>query len=276
MDRAELADFLRRRRDRLHPADVGLVEGPRRRTAGLRRDEVAHLAGMSTDYYTRLEQRRGPHPSAPLLASLARALRLTDDERDHLFYLAGQTPPARPSTLSHPSPGLLYLLDRLTDAPAFIVSDIGETLVQNRMSVLVSGDNVGRNHTWLWFAQPSGRVRFPPEDWAQLSRTHVADLRATAARRRGDRDVETMVAQLRALSPEFAQLWDEHDVAVRRADTKRMIHAEVGVIDFLCETFTTGVGAQTLVVLFPQPGTDARDKLDLLRVVGLQDLTEAR
>ncbi|PZS31288.1 MAG: transcriptional regulator [Pseudonocardiales bacterium] len=281
MDRAGLADFLRRRRERLSPADVGLPPGQRRRTPGLRRDEVSGLAGMSTDYYTRLEQCRGPHPSAPLLASLARALRLTDDERDHLFHLAGQAPPARHGSDSHVSPGLLHILNRLADTPAFVVSDLDEVLVQNPMSVAVSGDRASltgldRNFTWQWFTDASTRDRFPPEDWERLSRTHVADLRATAARRRGDADVESLVRRLRGASPEFAALWAEHEVAVRRADAKRLIHPEVGLLDLLCETLTSGVGDQILVVLYPRPGSEAREKLDLLRVIGTQNLRTSR
>jgi hypothetical protein len=233
---------------------------------------------MSADYYTRLEQARGPHPSTALLASLARALRLTDDERDHLFHLAGQTPPARHRTDAHVSPGLMHVLDRLSDTPAFVISDLGEVLVQNAMSVAVSGDRnsrtgLERNFTWLWFAEPSVRASFPPEDWDRHSRTHVADLRATAARRRGDADVESLVRRLRAASREFAALWDEHEVAVRRADSKRIIHPEVGLLDLLCETLLSGVGDQILVVLYPRPGTNAREKLDLLRVIGTQNLT---
>jgi transcriptional regulator with XRE-family HTH domain len=281
MDRAGLADFLRRRRERLTPADVGLPPGQRRRTPGLRRDEVSSLAGMSTDYYTRLEQSRGPHPSAPLLAALARALRLTDDERDHLFHLAGQAPPARHGTDPHVSPGLLHILNRLADTPAFVVSDLDEVLMQNPMSVAVSGDRAARtgldrNFTWLWFTDPPTRAQFPEEDWARHSRTHVADLRATAARRRGDADVEALVRRLLGASQEFAALWDEHEVAVRRADAKRVIHPEVGLLDLLCETLVSGVGDQILVVLYPRPGTDAREKLELLRVIGTQDLRTTR
>ncbi|MDT4936136.1 MAG: hypothetical protein QOK11_4028 [Pseudonocardiales bacterium] len=281
MDRAGLADFLRRRRERLSPGDVGLPPGVRRRTPGLRRDEVAQLAGMSVDYYTRLEQGRGPNPSAPLLAAVARALRLTEDERDHVFHLAGQAPPVRHSSDPHVSPGLLHVLNRLSDTPAFVVSDLGDVLVQNAMSVAVQGDNAARtgldrNFPWRWFTDPSTRSRFPREDWARHSRTHVADLRATAARRRGNADVESLVGKLRAASAEFAALWGEHEVAVRRADSKRLIHPEVGVLDFLCETLISGVGDQILVVLYPRPGTDAREKLELARVIGTQDLTASR
>jgi transcriptional regulator with XRE-family HTH domain len=280
MDRTGLADFLRRRRAGLTPVEVGLPPGARRRTPGLRRDEVAQLAGMSVDYYTRLEQRRGPHPSTPILAALARALRLTDDERDHLFHLAGQAPPIRHSTDSHVSPGLLHVLNRLADTPAFVVSDIGDLLVQNPMSVTVSGDQAARsglerNYPWLWFTEPSTRERFPQEDWPRHSRTQVADLRATAARRRGDADVESLVRRLHAASPEFAGLWDEHEVAVRRADSKRIIHPEVGLLDLLCESLHSDVSDQILVVLYPRPGTDAREKLDLLRVIGTQTLAPA-
>ena len=277
MDRTGLADLLRSRRLRLVPADVGLPPGVRRRTPGLRRDEVAALASISTDYYTRLEQERGPNPSVAVLAALARALRMTDDERDHLYLLAGQQPPSRHVQSTHVSPGLLHVLDRLTDTPAFVVGDLGETIVQNAMSIAVSGDQSGltgrnRNYTWRWFTDPSTRGRFPEEDWPIHSRTHVADLRATAGRRGSDPDVTALVDDLLDTSPEFAELWAEHEVAVRRADAKRIVHPEVGLLDLLCETLVSGVGGQTLVVLFPRPGTDAREKLDLLRVIGTQNL----
>src|SRR5215469_17103832 len=134
MDRAALADFLRHRREALRPEDVGLPAGLRRRTAGLRREEVAALAAMSADYYTRLEQQRGPQPSEQMLASLARALRLTGDERDYLFRIAGHNPPAPVTAAAHVAPALLRVLDRLSDTPALILSSLGETLVQNRMA----------------------------------------------------------------------------------------------------------------------------------------------
>jgi transcriptional regulator with XRE-family HTH domain len=275
MDRPGLADFLRRRREQLQPTDVGLPNGARRRTPGLRRDEVASLATMSTDYYTRLEQGRGPHPSVALLSSLARALRMSDDERDHLFHLAGQVPPPRYGSSGHVSPGLLHLLDRLTDTPAFVVNDMDLSLVQNAMSIALSGLQAGTNHTERWFTDPAGRERFPREDWPVHSRTHVADLRATYGRRRGDPDVEALVATLLSASSEFAELWERHEVGVRRADHKRIIHAEVGVVDLQCEVLTSEVGGQRLVVLFARPGTAAREQLDLIRVIGTQQFTDA-
>lgn len=254
--------------------------GVRRRTPGLRREEVAQLAGMSTDYLARLEQSRGPQPSTQVLAALARALRLTDDERDHLYYLAGRTPPAPHRPNAHVSPGLLHVLDHLTDSAAFVVSDLGETLAQNALAAALHGGEahpggLDRYGIWRWFTDPATRARFPQEDWPTHSRTLVADLRATAARRHGDSDVVELVDRLTVASDEVAALWTEHDVAVRRGDRKRIVHPEVGVIDLLCEVLVGADGDQRLVVLFARPGTDAREKLDLLRIIGTQDLTAA-
>ncbi len=277
MDRDELADFLRRRREQLQPADVGLLPGLRRRTPGLRRDEVALLAGISTDYYTRLEQSRGPRPSAQVLSALARALRLTDDERDHLYHLCGHGTPQRGGGSSHVGPGLLYLLSKLEDTPACVVSDLGEILAQNRMHIILNGDHTGytgmnRYLLWRWLIEPQGPLKFPEEDWDGLLRRHVADLRATAARRAGDADVVELIGQLRAGSAEFERLWTEHEVAVRIADAKRVIHDQVGMVDLVCETLVTPNATQNLLVYYPRPGSDAQEKLDLLRVIGVQSM----
>src|ERR1700733_2669667 len=134
MDREPFAEVLRHRRGALQPEDVGLARGTRRRTNGLRREEVALLASMSTDYYARLEQHRGPQPSPAMLAAIGRALRLTLAERDHLFRLAGRTPPDSPIRSDHVAPGLRRVLDRL-DTPAMITSDLGEVLAQNPLGV---------------------------------------------------------------------------------------------------------------------------------------------
>src|SRR3954452_18651371 len=212
MDRAGLADLLRSRRLRLTPADVGLPPGTRRRTPGLRRDEVAALAAISTDYFTRLEQQRGPNPSVAVLGALARALRMTDDERDHLFFLAGHQPPDRFVRTDHVSPGMLHVLDRLADTPAFVVNDLEQTIFQNAMSIAVMGDqqrHTGRDRsfTWRWFTDLPARARFPEADWPIHSRTHVANLRATHGRRGADADVASLVTALLAASPEFTELW---------------------------------------------------------------------
>jgi transcriptional regulator with XRE-family HTH domain len=276
MNRADLADFLRRRRARLEPADVGLPPGTRRRTAGLRREEVARLAGMSTDYYVRLEQARGPQPSPQMLMALSRALRLSDDERDHIFHLSGHEAPSPLFTSGMVRVGLLPVIEQLTESAAHVVSDLGITLAQNFLSQVLTGrENVGRSYYVSWFTEPESRLRVPAEDHEHLSRVHVADLRATAARRAVDPQVTAMVRRLRAESEEFRQLWDEHLVAVRRSDTKRFIHPAVGIIEVDCEVLLTPEQDQRLVVLSARPGTESHNKLRLLRVVGLQDLSRA-
>lgn len=277
MNRAELADFLRRSRARLDPSDVGLTAGARRRTPGLRREEVAQLAGMSVDYYTRLEQSRGPRPSRQMLTALGRALRLSDDERDHLFHLVGEEPPRREATSSHVRPGLLLVLDRLDDTPAMVVTDCGEVLAQNAMSRALSGDVLARaprerNMIRRFFLDPEAQQLFPPEDRPERAYEQVAGLRAVAAARPADPEPAALVAELYGASEEFARLWDAHGVAVRRAGCKRFCHPAVGLLELDCEVLATADCNQLLVLHTARPGTASYEALQLLRVVGLQDL----
>ncbi|MCF2128319.1 helix-turn-helix transcriptional regulator [Strepomyces sp. STD 3.1] len=272
MDRTGLADFLRRARTRLSPGDVGLSAGPRRRTPGLRREEVALLAGMSTDYYARLEQRRGSRPSRQMLTALARALRLTDAERDHLFHLAGEEPPRPGGSSDHVRPGLLLILDRLHDLPAAVVSDWGVMLAQNAMSVALTGEHTGTNLIQRWFTVPGARDIAPPEKHAQHARAHVATLRAVTAARPDDPGPAALVAELRSRSPEFEALWLEHDVVVRRPSPKSFVHPVVGVLDLDCEVLLSDGHSQQLIVHSARPGTPAYERLALLRVIGVQDL----
>jgi transcriptional regulator with XRE-family HTH domain len=274
-DRAGLADFLRRRRELLRPADVGLPDGVRRRTPGLRRDEVAQLADMSADYYSRLEQARGAHPSESIVAALARALRCDLDQRDHLYHLAGFAPPARRAG-RHLRPGLLSLAERLVDVPVYICTDLNEVLWQNTLADLVTGPlgppGRSRNGVWRWFTEPGTQDRVPEEDRARHATGPVNDLRATHSRRAGDADVTSLVADLLDRSPEFRLLWEQHDVAVRRLDRKRMAHPEVGLLDLTCEVLLTPEDDLKVVAHFPTEGTGTREKLELLRVIGHQDL----
>jgi transcriptional regulator with XRE-family HTH domain len=275
MERDQLADFLRRRRAAIRPADAGLTESPRRRTSGLRREEVAMLAGMSVDYVVRLEQGRSSQPSTQLLASLARALRLSDDERDHLFHLAGHQPPPADGVARLARSGLIRMLDLLGDTPAMVLSDLGEVLAQNRMSVLAAGHltNLTGDRRYLvyrWFVDPDGRDGCPPEDRDLQSRRVVADLRAVAGRRAGDATVTGLIERLRQASEEFRELWSDHEVAVRRADRKTVLHPEVGRLVMDCETLMTPDQGQELLVLTPAD-EETRNRLDLLRVVGTQE-----
>ncbi|MEU6350590.1 helix-turn-helix transcriptional regulator [Streptomyces sp. NPDC047072] len=278
MDRDELADFLRRSRSRLNPSDVGLAAGARRRTPGLRREEVAQLTGMSVDYYTRLEQSRGPRPSRQMLTALGRALRLTVAEQDHLFHLVGEEPPRRETASSHVRPGLLLILDRLYDTPAQLLNDCGEVLAQNAMAKALVGDVMSRprrerNLLRLFFLDPEARSLIPPEDHDVHARAHVASLRAVAAARPDDPEPSALVAELRASSEEFATLWDEHEVSYRHRATKRFLHPLVGLLELDCEVMLSHEHHHLLIVHSARPGTDSYERLQLLRVVGLQDLT---
>jgi transcriptional regulator with XRE-family HTH domain len=273
MDRDQLADFLRRRREALRPEDVGLPAGPRRRTPGLRREEVAQLASMSADYLTRLEQRRGPQPSSQMLAAIARALRLTVDERDHLFRLAGRTPPSRARRTDHVSPALMRVLDRL-DTPALVVSDLGATLAQNELAVALLGeqrrrDGLDRYFVHRWFADPAGRAIHPPEDHDLHGRTLVAALRIAHAADPGDPEAIALIDDLRRTSPEFAARWDEHAVARREGPyRKRIVHPTLGTIAVDCQTLVAENDAQQLLVYTATPGSDDAGKLRMLGVVG--------
>ena len=275
MQRDQLADFLRRRREAIRPAEVGLAAGPRRRTAGLRREEVAMLAGMSVDYVVRLEQGRSSQPSMQLLGALARALRLSDDERDHLFHLAGHRPPPADGVAGLARAGLVRMLDLLGDTPAVVLSDLGEVLAQNRAAMLVTGDHTGfsgdrRYLIFRWFTDPATRAASPPEEQEHHSRQLVADLRAVTGRRSGDPTVAGLVDRLQAASADFRRLWAEHQVSVRRVDRKTLVHPRVGRIRMDCETLVTPDQGQQLLVLTPADA-EARERLELLRVLGIEE-----
>jgi transcriptional regulator with XRE-family HTH domain len=277
VDRTELADFVRRSRERIRPEEVGLSGGPRRRTPGLRREEVAQLAGMSVDYVVRLEQARAPRPSDQMLTALARALRLDDAERDHLFWLTGRPPPRRAGGTTHVRPAVLRLLADLRDSAAFVASDLGQFLAMNDLAKALLGDQTvytGREASvaWRWFTDPDARSRYPVEDHDKLSRFRVANLRATAARRGGDPDVEDLVDALLSHSEEFARLWAEHQVQIPRERHKRLIHPAVGLVEVDCESLLTPEQDQELVLLTARPDAEAARQLRLLQVIGLEGM----
>ncbi|MBN6040413.1 helix-turn-helix domain-containing protein [Amycolatopsis sp. 195334CR] len=275
---AELGTFLRSRRERIRPEDVGLVPGPRRRVPGLRRDEVAHLAGASADYYNELERGAGSQPSAQMLAALARALRLTDDERDHLYHLAGRPLPSPSGPTSHVHPGMSDLLIRLTSTPAQVITDLHVTLVQNPLAVALLGDHSAftgsrASFVFRWFTEPESRALYPEQDHDSQSRAFVADLRAAAARRDAkDDEVRPMITELQRRSTEFAEKWADHEVAFRRNDRKRIVHPGLGLIEVNCLNLFSEDGRQRLLWFTPAVGTDSGDLLALLAVIGTQNL----
>lgn len=276
MNRKELAGFLRDRRAKVRPYDVGLPDGGRRRTPGLRRQEVAQLAGMSVDYYIRLEQARGPVPSRQVLNALSRALMLTTDERAHLYNLACPTPlrPAAGPRQDVP-PGIRRLLAQMADVPAYVVDARYEILAWNALASALMGDLEsvppdGRNVVRWVFTSPALREHMASEEKSRFARLCVADLRAAAARYPEDKGIGDLVAEMRAMSPEFAALWAAHEVAVRRDQPKRLEHPLVGPVDVVCQVLDVPDRDQRLVVYTVEPGSPSMRALRRLR-----EMTEA-
>ncbi|TXK17759.1 helix-turn-helix transcriptional regulator [Homoserinibacter sp. GY 40078] len=278
IDRPGLAQFLRTRREALQPEDVGLPHGSRRRTSGLRREEVAALSHMSTDYYSRIEQERGPQPSEQMIASLAQGLHLSLIERDHLFRLAGHTPPAHGATGEHVSPGLLRIFDRLGDTPAEIVTELGETLRQTELGAALNGDltsyqGPSRSIIYRWFTDPDTRARYAPEDHAHLTRMFASGLRELATLRGPHSRAAELAALLEQRSEIFRRAWATHEVGVRPHEVKNFIHPELGRLELSCQSLLDPVQSHSLLVYTAVPGSESHEKLQLLSVIGTQTLS---
>jgi transcriptional regulator with XRE-family HTH domain len=272
LDRDGLAAFLRGRRQSLQPEDVGLRRGARRRTSGLRREEVAELCDMSADYLARLERGSGSQPSLQMAAAIARGLHLTPDERDHLFLLCGHRVQPRHLRDAHISPGLLRIIDRMQDTPAQIMGPAAETLLQTPPAVALLGDETrytgpARSALYRWFTDPAARDRYLPEDHPLHSRVFIATLRAGATAQGPESTAAALVADL-LHNEEFAELWDRQEVGMRWSGAKRFVHPEVGRLDLYCQTLLDPDQRQSLLVFTATPGTDSHEKLALLSVLG--------
>jgi len=272
IDRPALAEFLRRRRTALQPEDVGLPRGQRRRTEGLRREEVAVLCSMSTDYYARLERATGPHPSEQMMAAIAQGLHLSMRERDHVFRLAGHQPPVRGSGGEHVGPGLSRVLDRLVDTPAEVVSELGETLRQTPLGRALTGDASERTGSrrslgFRWFTDPGAQEAYPPEERAVLSRVYASGLRELVALRGPGSRAAELVDELRD-NVGFRAAWDRHEVGVALPDVKRFLHPEVGALELACQTLVDPDQSHRLLVYTAEPGSVSAERLQLLAVVG--------
>ncbi|MFD6139412.1 helix-turn-helix transcriptional regulator [Promicromonospora sp. NPDC060271] len=277
IDRTGLASFLRNRREALQPEDVGMPRGQRRRTSGLRREEVATLCNMSADYYARLERERGPQPSQQMLASIAQGLHLSIDERDHLFRLAGHNPPPRGSSSEHISPGLLRILDRLEDTPAEIVTELGETLRQTPMGVALTGNTTrftgpARSMGYRWFTDPGARDIYAPEEHAFLTRMYAAGLRGLVTLRGPGSRAAYLADLLLDSSAEFRRVWDDHEIGIRPHEVKHFVHPEVGALELNCQRLVDPDQAHSLMVYTAVPGTESYEKLQVLSVIGAQSL----
>jgi len=272
-NRADLATFLLTRRHRLRPADVGLPEVGRRRTPGLRRQEVAQLAGMSVDYYIRLEQARGPHPSRQVLAALARALMLTGDEREYLFRVAGESPPptARPSR--EVSPGIRNLIDSMPEIPAYVVDAKYDVLAWNTLATHFIGDlsvfaEPDRNMIRWIFRQPAAAAPWSNSDAVRFTRSMVADLRSSYARYPADPGISGLVTELLGSSPRFAEIWADQDVETRRPLLKRFEHPQAGPLEFECQVLLIPDSGQRLITYCAAPGSPTQAAFRNLATAG--------
>ena len=278
VDLDRVAELLRARRRTLQPEDVGFARGRRRRTPGLRREEVAELSSISTTYYTRLERTRTraprPRPSPATLAGIARALRLTRDGRDQLFAAAGYAE-GDDAGCEHVDPGVMFLLDRLAAAPAHSVGSIGEILWQTRVSKALVGDlsryfGWARSGYYRWFLDSSERQRYAPTDHHAISAEIAADLRRAHAHTRTSRTVTALVDILLSRSDEFAALWRDDDLRNEpfTIDPRCLIHPSLGQLELQRQILTVADHSQRVVIYHAIPGSIDETALQLLAVIG--------
>jgi transcriptional regulator with XRE-family HTH domain len=275
--REELADFLRRRRASIQPEDVGLPSGGRRRTPGLRREEVAQLAGVGTTWYTWLEQGRDVRASMDVFDAIARALRLTPAERAHLILLGrGEEAPACKPPRERVSPTVRRLIQNLGPNPAMVIGRRWDYLAWNRAACALFGDFgklplEARNHLWQMFMNPIRREMLP--DWQATARLTTARFRADSARHLGDPSFEELIQALRQSSPEFCKAWKRHEVARAGEGRKVINHPIAGTLEFEHAVFyPVEASEQRLTLYSPIPDTDTAEKVAELLEREPQDL----
>jgi transcriptional regulator with XRE-family HTH domain len=274
----ELGRALHAWRDRVTPMEVGLPSGGKRRAPGLRREELAQLAGLSVDYVVRLEQGRSESPSVQVLTALARALRLNDAERNHLFLLAGAVEPSPGRLPAYIPPGVQRILDQLEGAPLCVCDAAWNLITCNPLFAAVIGDPTAwtgreRNIIWRHYAARGDRVVQTPDQRRNFRIAMITDLRAALARYPRDPELKAMVADLRSEYDEFARLWDEQVVGFHQSEQKTINHPEAGSFTIDCDVLSVPGSDLRLVVYTAAPGSEAAEKLRLLAVIGLQALT---
>jgi transcriptional regulator with XRE-family HTH domain len=281
VDSWEFGTTVRHWRDRVAPATVGVAEGRRRRASGLRREELAELAGISVDYLTRLEQRRATAPSAQVVEALARALRVTDAERDLLFRLAGHTPPGLDLVSARITSSVQRLLDRLANTPVAVYDAMWTLIIANAPYDALMGPTAGwrgieRNSIWRHLVGPGNRAVHTPEERADQQTRLVADLRMTAARYPADQRLKRLIRELAALSPRFVELWESGNLEPHQDQGRHKIidHPDVGHIALDCDTLVVAADDLRIMIFTAEPGTDDAERLALATVLGTQSLTD--
>lgn len=273
--------MVRRWRDRVAPDMVGIPVGRRRRATGLRREELAGLAGISADYLTRLEQGRARAPSAQVVESLATALRLSDTERDLLYRLAGHVAPGLGVVPTRITASVQRLLDRLTHTPVAVFDATWTLLVANAPYDALMGDTstwrgLHRNAVWRNLVGPGPGAVHTPADRAVLAAQQVSDLRLTATRYPADRTLSRLVGELAAQSPRFRELWESGGLNPPHATSKRKIidHPAVGRIALDCDVLLVATDDVRIMMYTAEPGTEDAERLELAIVLGTQTFVE--
>jgi transcriptional regulator with XRE-family HTH domain len=281
MDKQPLARNLRVWRERIKPETVGLPDTPRRRTPGLRREELAALAGVSAEYIVRLEQGRAAHPSPQILSAISRALRLSATETSHLFRLAGVASPDRQLVPRHITPGVMRIVDRLSYSTAAVVcTSAWESIYWNPLWAALLGDPASargreRNFAWRHFTGLPTRLTHTADALAEFEHDMVCDLRRTLDRYPADDALAQMCLELRQRSEHFARLWDSGDVARHRTVRKTVNHPLAGPIAVECDVLAAPDSEVYVVVFTVEPGSGDASRLDLLRVMGTQSFAKA-
>ena len=270
----EFGHAVRRWRDRVSPETAGLPVGGHRRAAGLRREELALLAGISVDYVTRLEQGRAANPSEQVVEALGRALRLSGAEREHLFHVAGLVPPGQGTVPAYITPSVQRMLDRLAGTPVAVSDASWTLLLANPMYTALMGEYQGneRNAVWRTFLGSGGRVRHTPQSRRELETAQVAGLRETARRYPADRRLPRLIAELRANSERFAELWDSGAVGRYVVSRKSIDHPQVGTLTLDCDILSVAGSDLRITIYTAEPGTQDAERLALLAVLGTQTL----
>jgi hypothetical protein len=265
VDRGELGNFLRERRKALQPIEVGLAAEGVRRTPGLRREEVAALAGMSAFRYGRLERGSGAEPTSDVVASLGRVLRLNAEEFGRLSRLAGIPEPVANDL--YVEPGLMYVFDALADVPTYLLDEVTTIVARNALAVAVFGSQEWpmSNMAWGWFVGTRTRAMIDPRHHDVVGQAYVSLLRTATGWSGADHPSSRLIADLAKASADFARLWETTPTAPFRPIRLTLHHPVAGPLDISIEMVFSPMARHRVAMMRPEPGTDTWEKFDALR-----------